>query len=211
MLPKKKYAMSIIGEEPKSLDDLALGVIKVISKKAPVLGFAWDVRYADVSNTHSCPESGKTNWSGRNPDAPRSYPGWSGRVWIRVGPNNCSFGSDLFSQTLTYSGTGGAGGYSGPFSEISRYFWDRYGYKRPANRYPDPLIYSYDYRFYADDWPEVASLASQQVLFDKLSAGKNTIQHHKFEWFDEATLEKDQAFIEECKALQEKKNAKQTA
>lgn len=211
MLPKKKYVMSIIGEEPESLDDLALGIIKVISKKAPVLGFAWNVRYANVSNTHSCPESGKMNWAGRNPDIPRSYPGWTGRVWIRVGPNKSTFGSELFERTLTYSGTGGAGGYGGPFEKISIAYYQRYRSKRPADGYPYPLVYSYDYRFYADDWPEVSSLASQQVLFDKLSSNRNIVQCHTFEWFDQETLAKDIAFIEECDSLSGAKNARQTA
>lgn len=36
-----------------------------------------DVRWSDtVSNSHSCPHNGVTNWGGQRPDAPRGYPGW---------------------------------------------------------------------------------------------------------------------------------------
>lgn len=33
---------------------------------------------SNVPNTHNAPNGYKTNWGGKNPDIPKSYPGWSG-------------------------------------------------------------------------------------------------------------------------------------
>jgi hypothetical protein len=38
------------------------------------------VKYGDVSNSHGCPINGHTNWGNRNPELPRSYPGWRGQI-----------------------------------------------------------------------------------------------------------------------------------
>lgn len=203
--------MKIIGNEPDNMDDLARSVMKVISFRTPILGFAWNVRHGDVSNTHYCPESGVTNWGGRNSKVPRSYPGWTGRVWIRYAPHKKDiFGSDSFSQTLTYPGTGGGGCYDGPFKEVYNTFWKRFLRDRKSATYPEPDIYSYDYRFFDDDWPLIGSMVSQQKMLGKLS-GKQVILHHMFEWQDPDTVKKDQEFIEECRILSEKENEKQSA
>lgn len=67
-----------------------------------------DVRWSEsVSNTHSCPRSGVTNWGGRNSDAPRGYPGWQGRIEYQVSHDVPCFGSELLSDTGIHTGTGG--------------------------------------------------------------------------------------------------------
>jgi hypothetical protein len=205
MLPNKQYAMSIVGQEPDSLDALARAVMKIIDIRAPVLGFAWDMIYGQVSNSHSCPESGKTNWAGRMEDVPTGYPGWRGRVWLRIKENKqTSFASDLFSRTLTYTGTGGGGAYDGPFRNVASAHWLRYGYKRPTNQYPEPLIYSYDYRFYDADWPLASNETGQQILADKLR-NRVSRHRHRFEWQDPDTLARDLEFIAECEKLNAEK------
>jgi hypothetical protein len=45
-----------------------------------ILNLAINVEYRDVSNSHGCPINGHTNWGNRNPELPRSYPGWHGRI-----------------------------------------------------------------------------------------------------------------------------------
>lgn len=46
-----------------------------------MLEFDLRLRFSErVSNTHNAPRNGETNWGGRNDDAPRGYPGFSGHI-----------------------------------------------------------------------------------------------------------------------------------
>lgn len=46
-----------------------------------ISNLAISVKYGDVSNSHGCPINGHTNnWGNRNPELPRSYPGWRGQI-----------------------------------------------------------------------------------------------------------------------------------
>ena len=80
-----------------------------------------------VSNSHSCPHNGTTNWGARE-NRPTGYPGWHGRIEYQI----CSsvsqgcFGFNIISGTRIHTGSGGG---------ISN---GRYGY---------------DVKFFADDWP----------------------------------------------------------
>jgi uncharacterized C2H2 Zn-finger protein len=83
-----------------------------------------------VSNSHSCPRIGVTNWGGRDTlkdgsPAPRGYPGWTGRIEFQLS-HELGFGSDVFRNVGIHTGTGGGGG---------------------DNRY------GYDVKFFASDWP----------------------------------------------------------
>jgi hypothetical protein len=88
-----------------------------------------DVRWNEsVSNSHSCPRGGLTNWGGReDPDdsRPRGYPGWQGRIEFQLS-HDLGFGSDVFRGIGIHTGTGGG---------IND---NRYGY---------------DVKFFASDWP----------------------------------------------------------
>lgn len=66
-----------------------------------------DVRWSDhISNTHSCPRGGVTNW-GREEGKPTGYPGWRGRIEYQVSHDVPSFGSNLVAGTGIHTGTGG--------------------------------------------------------------------------------------------------------
>lgn len=103
------------------------------------------LRYShSVSNSHSCPYNGTTNWGGRNKDAPRGYPGWTGRV-----NGNCKRASnhshkypfsDILNIVGVHTGTGGGGN-------------DDWGYHVDI---------------FLADWPGL----SQQLMFEKLKGEK---------------------------------------
>lgn len=88
-----------------------------------------DVRWSDaVSNTHSCPRGGVTNWCwSDNNNLAKGYPGWDGRIEFQMS-HDIGFGSDILYNTGIHTGTGGG---------ISK---NRFGY---------------DVRFYAADWPRL--------------------------------------------------------
>ena len=93
-----KHDWSIVGKTYK----------KVVCSVPRLLEFTrFDMRWSDsVSNTHSCPHNGVTNFSqgynrqqGKN--LPEGYPGWTGRAdWIVAWPKEWDgyyLGSDLFA------------------------------------------------------------------------------------------------------------------
>jgi hypothetical protein len=65
----------------------------------------------ELSNSHSCPRKGVTNFDRRsecNKGKPTSYPGWRGRITYGV-TKSISFGSDYFRGTPICTGSGGGG------------------------------------------------------------------------------------------------------
>lgn len=197
--------------EPATLDELAHTCIKMVEtydnvrqprdrrrKRLPpeyikVVGFAWEVRYGDVSNSHSCPIDGVENWGNRYAGEPTSYKGWNGRVWIRYSTDVNSFGSDPMRSTLTYTGTGGIGGYSGPWETINSVVYHA-RMKDLGIEYPTPVCYSWDYRFFASDWPLIAEEYEKKIAWAELSNTAIPDMRHKFEWNDPDVLAADNEF-----------------
>ena len=201
--PRKKHVLDIYGREPETLDDLARCVIAVIERETyyraggregcKVLGFAWDITYNDhVSNSHSAPVGYPTNFSPfQNPGRPTGYPGWQGRVWIRF-EYWPTFGSAAFERTLTHTGTGGGGAYNGPWTKVSHSHFS--SPREIKDQYPEPQIYSWDYRLYELDWPGIKVWREQQELIDRLS-GTNRCVSHNFQWTDPDTARRDLELI----------------
>lgn len=73
-----------------------------------------NVVYHDlISNTHSCPENGVTNWGGIDPTSPTGYAGWRCRIngsLIRESKNNSLYPHSGISKFIRlFTGTGGGG------------------------------------------------------------------------------------------------------
>lgn len=96
----------------------------------------------DLSNSHSCPRGGVENFDTRadyNKGKPTGYPGWSGRINIKVKPPmskhkkdpymHDGWGSSYFERTTINTGSGGGGGGK------------------------DFKSYSYDVKLFAADFP----------------------------------------------------------
>ena len=160
----KDRAQKVYGTEPKTMDELADCVIKLINSykdswgnmNPRVVGFEWDLQYSSkVSNSHSAPEDGTTNWRGEK-GIPTGYPGFVGRVWVRFAENNeiIGYGSDPFAITLTHTGSGGVG-HGG--------------------------MWTWDYKIFLSDWPEIENLINQQRCWN-LIAGEDFKFSHKFLW-----------------------------
>jgi uncharacterized C2H2 Zn-finger protein len=103
--------------------------------------------YPLVSNSHSCPRNGKTNWGGQNKDVPRGYPGWEGRIEFCTSHDIPGFSSDLFRGTGIHLGSGGG---------MSR---NRFGY---------------EVRLYDSDWP---GLEKQFVFNTLANKGMEDFYH----------------------------------
>ena len=157
------YDWKIVGQTRK-------GVVCPVPRLLEFTEF--DLRWSDsVSNSHSCPHNGVTNWGGRNKmpdgtDAPRGYPGWTGRIgWIFAWPKEWDgyyIGGDLFARGTfstgrqrAHTGTGGGGGM-------------RYSEKHGCY----VMSHAYDFRIYAADWPGMARYYEKQRMWKTLSNDK---------------------------------------
>ncbi len=129
----------------------------------------FSLRWSDsVSNSHSCPIGGVTNWGGREKmkdgsPAPSGYPGWTGRVeWICAWPKEWDghyLGGDIFSagsfrtgRQRAHTGTGGGGGM-------------RYSEKHKCY----VMSHGYDFRIYAADWPGLTRYHEKRVMWNRLA------------------------------------------
>jgi hypothetical protein len=203
--PKKKAVLEIYGHEPVDMDDLGKCCIAVLNsqsadcfketkRKVKVVGLQWEVEHSmSVSNTHVCPLDGVTNWGGDKDNAPRGYPGWQGRVWVRYAERVESFGNGPWDKTITHPGTGGWGGYSGPWEEIYSLWFKKYGYaksrKKIKDMYPEPQVYSWDFKIFDQDWPHLAKESFWTILKDVNQRAK-----HRFMFYDHDTRVADEAF-----------------
>lgn len=189
---QKKHAFGA-----ETLDEAAKTVIAIINSKTSngVLGFAWDLRrHEHVSNSYHAPLNGVTNWSRHGPDNPTGYPGWTGRVWIRYTDSPKSFGSDLFGSTRTYTGSGGFGSYDGPWAAVSRKRYDMYACKKSSNL-PEIRCYSWDYRIFESDWPELALNCQREKMWQRLGGPPSSFSSHYYLFEDTATKKQDEQFL----------------
>ena len=110
--------------------------------------FQWQDR---LSNSHSCPVNGVTNWYGHT-DLPTGYPGWcinaKWKIFLPPEFRNYYTGGDLFKGTksLIHSHSGSGGHRSGEFS-----------------------IYRYQLSIFADDWPGLFKYHDKQRMWEILS------------------------------------------
>jgi hypothetical protein len=142
---------------PLTLQELCDNVLKYANEhylqKTELLGWGMKVEFTKhVSNTHSAPHNGITNWY-VNSDKPKGYPGWYGRVWIFYNKSTDWCDDNLFPNLRLFTGSGGYGLYN-------CIFYDKVNIYRASNRYETtggqgvyPL--SYDFRFYQADWPSL--------------------------------------------------------
>jgi hypothetical protein len=77
---------------PEEFMRLAFPAIQKVAKQTccnvEIVKIEWDdFRYSEtVSNSHSCPVNGVTNWCGTNDNLgyPRSYPGWTSKIYVQL-------------------------------------------------------------------------------------------------------------------------------
>lgn len=93
------------------------------------------VKHGKVSNSHSCPVGGITNWGGKD-DLPRFYMGWRGRIKFVTSHYLPGHASNYFKIMGIHTGSGGGG----------------------RNHY------EYDVSFFDDDWSGIASTLTMQYL-----------------------------------------------
>jgi hypothetical protein len=122
-------------------------------------------RSDSVSNSHSCPKDGVTNWGDRTPGAPRGYPGWCGQIeWLVEWPkefDSVYLGSDLFSRGSFSTGrqrahTGTGGGAGGHFNKEFNTWC-----QRPQ----------YSFSIFASDWPGMARYYERKKMW-KIIGGR---------------------------------------
>lgn len=160
-----KHDWSIVGKTHSRKKDA------VVCPVPELLEFTqFDVRWNPaVSNSHSCPHNGVTNWGNHDKNAPTSYPGWTGRIeWIVRWPKEWDgwyLGGDLFSggtfrtgRQRAHTGTGGGGGM-------------RYSKKHGCHI----QSFGYDFRIFAADWPGLARHLAKQQFVEVLQGRRESV------------------------------------
>ena len=171
-----------------------------------VVGLQLDLAWYDlVSNSHSAPVGKPTNFGAR-PGLPTSYPGWSGRTWIRYAKNPIERGSDPLIRTCLHTGTGGFGSYNGPWSLLHNQIFiarRKYNYISPTE-YNElmPVCYSWDCRVFAEDFPEILELYRTESVFERLKNGNANQRQYSYRWEDPATLAADKLLIERLERME---------
>lgn len=198
--PRKKLILDVWKKEPETMDELARCAIAVINSQRDsdgnpikVAGLAWELTHGDVSNSHHAPLDGVTNWGGR-PGTVKTYPGWSGRLWIRYSTNIKMFGSSPIEAALLHTGTGGFGSYSGPWEKICKQMFKMYGYKYRPKNMEEPQVYSWDMRVFDSDFPLLRDAVEKELIWHALK-GTRWTGTHQFSWNDPATVKKDEEFF----------------
>ncbi len=207
---KHQLLIDSYGKLPSTLDEVAESCIAVIKQSHPLVGFAWDIKFAGItSNSHQSPINGVRNWGAKN-DKPNGYPGFSGRVWVRYAESTDGFGSDCLVNTLTYPGTGGFGSYNGVWQRIATAaYHERFN---DSSRFPiyDVICFSWDYIFFLEDFP--ALKATLGAAIDKFKLEQDDLEiwnklkgkyckrpdfqlHHKFLWEDSETKAADEEYM----------------
>ena len=195
---KERDKLFHIYGEPTNMEELALFVVNVSNhgktEEQLITGISWDVTYGPVSNAHNSPITGVQNWRGKL-DSPRSYTGFYGRIWIRKnGKDEFMSLSERIAKSFTYTGTGGGGSYNGPWGELEQQYIKHKGffeYKKELR------LFSWEYRFYTDDFPFLYQ-CEEDILVAMMQSGN---KEHKFKsnvfWESEDVKEKDEIFRKE--------------
>jgi len=111
--------------------------------KITYLNIEW---YDSVSNTHSCPRGGVTNWGGREywPDKtpkPTGYPGWHGRIEYQLS-HDIGFDTASMKSLGIHTGTGGG---------------------------TSKNVYGFDVKFFDADWAGISEATRNSRVLDVLS------------------------------------------
>lgn len=190
--PRKKAIIDVFGKDPENLDELKDCLIKTTQDRENsygiCCGLAWEVRYSPkILNTHSSPIQGVRNFR-QTPDLPKSYPGYEGRIWLRYNKKTKRhYGFDHIDHFPVHTGSGGAGGYCGPWKALS----NRYDKLSKAQKKQVGMfeLYSYNLSFYLMDWPNL-----QDLTFHRLVNPNTDIPlKHRFLW--ETTEAHEQATL----------------
>ena len=174
------------------LDELGYWVIDQIKKDLvdnELLGFAWDIAYREkVSNSHNAPKKGVTNFFNEQM-LPKGYPGFRGVVWYRT-KNDHKLENPFikFPSTMTHTGSGGGGAYG---CDLWKDYYNWYYKSKCNDKSLYPHVYSYDYRFFLMDFPELEKVINDELVLCELKNKKFNNALHHFSWFDEETREKD--------------------
>lgn len=167
-------------------------------KSNRLLGMCWDIGYSQkVSNTHSCPRNGVTNWS-CVPEKPKGYRGFHGRLWLRYADTMESDARDALFNARIHTGTGGYGSYNGPWSAVTDMYYSKF--KGVMCKAPNINCYSWDFRFYIDDFEELQKWETLYLLtrdvddiFLNNAMHKFLREEDKMKVFDQELLQQLQA------------------
>lgn len=159
---KSKETLNVFEKfgEPRDLDELGKFVIDVVNSQIDsrneVAGLCFIVDYSTIYDTV---------YNRFNEIKKIARKGFKGRIWIsfKEKPNFITL-STYIKKSNTYTGSGGGGDYGCLYL-----------------KYTPGLMFSWDYRFYLDEFPAIEMAIQEEELICALM-NKEYKNHHKFVW-----------------------------
>jgi hypothetical protein len=185
------------------IKELTDSIVNAVNSKnnQKLVGLSLSLRWNDnVSNSHSAPRGKHTNFYA-HAGLPTSYPGWSGRAWARFANGKLEgFSSCQFNNTGLHPGSGGYGGYDGPWQKISsRHYAHNYFV------FKELQIYSWDCKIFAEDFPDIVDLYKTEMAF-KILSGDDGDSKCMYLWEDPEQRAEDAELIKRWQDSQINKN-----
>lgn len=184
--------------EPISLEELAIFVVNVSNDELPKKqhitgGISWDINYGYVYNTFESPINGVVNYYSE-PELPTSYDGFFGTIWIRATYDTKLPISRRIENSFTYTGVGGYGCYGGPWSDLER---DLISNKNLDFCKEYFSIYSWDYRFFIEDFPLLFKKIEEEKIISIMQGEKIFCKNNKFFWQNEEVTKQDELILKD--------------
>ena len=223
---QKQKQLKITGIDPTNIKELFESVKRSINhnlKQYPgvdLIHLHMFLAYKPlISNFNNKPLTGVYS-NALGDSVPNGYEGFVGNINFRISGIIQGFGSSLLNDSLTYTGTGGAGNY-GMHKEIASIYYN--APNELKKQYPRPETYGFDYTVFLDDFPKLTEelieykkeyekyeeMVTAAIIADKIKPSPPPIPKRSYRWSDPIWEEKDKNFIKlvnEEKAKRKEKN-----
>ena len=161
--------------EPANLDELGRALVDHINnlgasskgrdKGQQVLGLVWNISSGEQCNSHNAPVGIPSNF--RDPER---FPAFYGKVWLRLAKPPGYSAADYFEGTCCHVGSGGGGSYDGPWDKIYEMWHKQHRRWRTRIKpdYPEPILYSWTFTVWLQDWPLIEKHYSKLDMLDMI-------------------------------------------
>ena len=160
-----------------------------------LLGLKIRVRPGYLGTSHNSPIGESTNFA-----RPKTYEAMIGRIWMRFDKEADGFwATNIFNKSPYHIGTGGGGDYDSPWSNVYKVYYERFKDQplhvtRKGFILNKPVLYSFSFNFWLDDFPEFRKSEQHKKLLRQISGDKIKATDKEIHWTDSITAMIDDEF-----------------
>jgi len=184
--------------ELKNLQNIFDDIHNTIDRALDVnrlLGLKIQVRPGYLGASHNSPIGEFTNFA-----RPKTYEAMIGRIWMRFNTEADGFWAvNIFNGSPYHIGTGGGGDYNSPWSNVYKIYYERFKDQplhitRRGNKLYKPVIYSFAFNLWLDDFPELRKSEQNKKLLRQIAGDKTKPTDSEIHWTDIETAVIDDEF-----------------